>query len=345
MLCKMKPQGLQAHRLVSLSKALPLPVRHRQRLAIQSRATPPKAPEEPPKVKDPVPKAKEGADKLEKVLDELKKTGMNQARAREVLSKWKELGVSDSEQLRKLLIKRSLQPVSVIGFQALLDGLACAGGIYSANLISQGDGSFPFQFPLQIAATFFGFYYSIQVLLNLSVISVLVLTAYRYGTNSAEVLLAVQSLAGPTSGLSVLDKAQLAVNTLKVLQTLEEISELLKDHVGDASGRNTLQNLSAYLTLSKARADYGFNPADFGLSDKEAGDVAYVFTTYDTNDDNKLELSELKNLCNQLGKELTEPELKEALRILDTSKNGYVEFNEFVAWWTKKLNAGTPAPS
>lgn len=343
MLCKLKPQGLQgAQRLVRHvpHSITALPVQHRQRITVLSRATPPKAPEEPPKQKD---KPAAEVDKLDKVLDELKKTGMNQARAKEVLSKWKELGVSDSEQLRKLLVRRSLQPVSVIGFQALLDGLACFGGFYSANLISQGD-SFPFQFPLQIAATFFGFYYSIQVLLNVSVIGVLVLTAYRYGTNSAEVLLAVQSLAGPASGVSVLDKAQLAVNTLKVLQTLEEIADLLKGHVGEASGRNTLQNLSAYLILSKAKADYGFDPAQYGLSDKEASDVAYVFADYDINDDNRLELSELGSLCSSLGKDLPEPELKEAMRILDTSKNGYVEFNEFVAWWTHKLNR-SPAPA
>ncbi|PNH07200.1 hypothetical protein TSOC_006371 [Tetrabaena socialis] len=36
-----------------------------------------------------------------------------------------------------------------------------------------------------------------------------------------------------------------------------------------------------------------------------------------------------------LGKELTEEEVKEAIRILDTSKNGYVELDEFCAWWTK----------
>lgn len=43
-----------------------------------------------------------------------------------------------------------------------------------------------------------------------------------------EVLAAVQQLAGPATGLTVLDKAQVAVNTLKVLQTLDEIAELLK---------------------------------------------------------------------------------------------------------------------
>ncbi len=39
-----------------------------------------------------------------------------------------------------------------------------------------------------------------QVFLNLSVIGVLLLTAYKYGTNSKEVLLAVQQMAGPSTG-------------------------------------------------------------------------------------------------------------------------------------------------
>lgn len=39
-----------------------------------------------------------------------------------------------------------------------------------------------------------------QVFLNLSVISTLVLTAYKYGTNSEGVLAAVQAMAGPSTG-------------------------------------------------------------------------------------------------------------------------------------------------
>lgn len=59
--------------------------------------------------------------------------------------------------------------------------------------------------------------------------------------------------------------------------------------------RGTLQNLSAYLTLSRAKSS-GFSPEAYGLSEADAGEIAYVFSLYDLNDDARLELSELKKL-------------------------------------------------
>lgn len=274
-------------------------------------------------------------DKMESLLTDLKKTGMDRTKAKLVLKKWEEMGVKDPEQLRKLLVKRSVQPAAALGFQGLLDLLACAGGFYTANVISDSS-PFPGQFPIQLLALFFGFYYVIQAMLNFSVMSVVLLTAYKYGTNSTELLAAVQQMAGPASGLNIADKAQVAVNTIKVLQTLDEIADLLKGMSTTSTTRSTLQNLSAYLTLSHARQVYGFDPAQYGMSEREAGDVAYVFSNYDVNDDYRLDLGDLRKLCLDLGKALDEEEIKEAMRILDTSKNGYVEFNEFVTWWTQQ---------
>lgn len=50
----------------------------------------------------------------------------------------------------------------------------------------------------------------------------------RYSTDTDVLLAAMQQLAGPTSGLRVLDTVQLAVNTLKVIQALDSISGELK---------------------------------------------------------------------------------------------------------------------
>ncbi|EFJ42290.1 hypothetical protein VOLCADRAFT_107336 [Volvox carteri f. nagariensis] len=287
-----------------------------------------------PEEKQPKENPSELTGKLNALLEDLQKQGMDSKKAKAVLKKWRDLGVSDPEQLRKLLLRRSLKPAATVGIQALLDGLACWGGFYTAGLIADSP-PFTGQFALQLAASFFGFYYVLQALLNLSVASALLFTAYKYGTNSVELLAAVQQLAGPATGLNVLDKAQVAVNTLKVLQTLDEIAELLKNMSTTSPQRSTLQNLSAYLTLAHAKQRLGFDPARYGLSEPEAGEIAYVFSTYDVNDDYRLELSEVKKLCQDLGKELTEDELKEAMRILDTSKNGFVELDEFCAWWTK----------
>lgn len=53
--------------------------------------------------------------------------------------------------------------------------------------------------------------------------------AFRYGTNSTQVLAAVRQLATPApSGVSLLDKAQVVVNAVKVLKILDEIQDMLK---------------------------------------------------------------------------------------------------------------------
>ena len=60
---------------------------------------------------------------------------------------------------------------------------------------------------------------------------------------------------------------------------------------------STLRNLSAYLTLSKAREAYGFKPEKYGLSDKDAAEIASIFSKYDVNDDMRLEELELRRLA------------------------------------------------
>lgn len=58
----------------------------------------------------------------------------------------------------------------------------------------------------------------------------------------------------------------------------------------------SLANLSAYLTLQRAEEVYGFEPAKYGLSEAEAADIAGVFSRFDTNEDGRLEQSELRQL-------------------------------------------------
>ena len=49
---------------------------------------------------------------------------------------------------------------------------------------------------------------------------------------------------------------------------------------GGSEEFDTLRNLTAFLTLSKAE-EKGFDPAKFGLSQEEAGSIATVFSRYD----------------------------------------------------------------
>lgn len=69
--------------------------------------------------------------KLETVVLELKKAGMDTARARKLLAAWTKIGVNDPEQLRKLLIQRSMQPLTNTLLQCLVDGIASFGGAWA----------------------------------------------------------------------------------------------------------------------------------------------------------------------------------------------------------------------
>jgi len=51
------------------------------------------------------------------------------------------------------------------------------------------------------------------------------------------------------------------------------------------------------LTLSKAKETYGFKPEKYGLSDKDAAEIAAIFSKYDLNDDMRLEELELRRLA------------------------------------------------
>lgn len=54
---------------------------------------------------------------------------------------------------------------------------------------------------------------------------------------------------------------------------------------------------------------------------------------YDANGDGKIDSSELRSLCSDAGKNLTEEETKAALNAIDENENGVIEFNEFVGFW------------
>ena len=56
------------------------------------------------------------------------------------------------------------------------------------------------------------------------------------------------------------------------------VQEQAKQAVGTGS---TLVNLSAYLTLDRAREKFGFDPANYNLSDNEAGQIATIFSRFD----------------------------------------------------------------
>lgn len=266
-----------------------------------------------------------------RMVEELAKTGMTPAKAKDTLRIWAELGAKDPEQLKQLLVQRSLAPLTALAVQSLLDFVACGGGYYIGRISGQAD--FPGAILISLVGYFFACYYFLQAVFQIIALTSLSMAARRYSTDAAVLLEAVRQLAGPASGLLVVDSATLVVNTLKVIQTLEKIGEQLQDI---ASGGTSLANLSAYLTLQRAEELYGFEPAKYGLSEAQAADIAGVFSRYDTNEDGKLEKSELRQLCSQLGTDISDAEAKEAVRILDSGSTGYIQFGDFVEWYMGK---------
>jgi hypothetical protein len=216
----------------------------------------------------------------------------------------------------------------------MVDGIICFGGFYVASLASASEG-FPSRILFILAGNFVGLYYLSGIVLELGLAAAIIYSTFRYGTSSTELLVAVKQLAGPASGLNIVDKASSVVNTLKVLQALEEVARLMQEMYGQSTGeaRDSLKNLSAMLTLSRAKSDLGFDPGQYGLTEKQAGNIALAFSEFDLNDNGSLDISEIGNLCSSLGWKLEEAELKEAYMTLDTDENGKVDFKEFVDWW------------
>merc|ERR1719337_19507 len=60
------------------------------------------------------------------------------------------------------------------------------------------------------------------------------------------------------------------------------------------------------------------------------------FDTYDEDRSGYIDVKELRELLEKLGEELTEEELEQAFKELDTDNSGEIEFFEFVEWFTSE---------
>lgn len=130
-----------------------------------------------------------------------------------------------------------------------------------------------------------------------------------------------------------------------------------------ASGSpTTLADLSAYLVLQNAYDKLNFDAKQYGLTDSEVSTIALEFAKYDLNDDFRLQPSEFEKmrygvvlcgtvlhvqatsvcvLCvSSLSLQLpnvTENDSREVFKIIDSDGSGYIDFKEFVAWWSDQL--------
>lgn len=173
-------------------------------------------------------KGKEGKEGKESVEDtyerSLRSIGVDKAGARKILDTWKESGSDNPDALRKLFLKGSLRPLGVTFVQTLLDLGAVAGAFSAANAFSSMD-EFPFQLGVEAACYFVGFYFLSNLFFDAITLFVIVYSTSRFGTNTEAYLAAVEKIAGD---FGVVNKAQAAVDAIKVVQALNTIAEILQ---------------------------------------------------------------------------------------------------------------------
>ena len=70
------------------------------------------------------------------------------------------------------------------------------------------------------------------------------------------------------------------------------------------------------------------------LTEDQIAEVREIFSHYDTDGNGVIDVSEFGSLMDALDAELTEEQVKVGLEALDSNKNGTIEFDEFIVWWT-----------
>lgn len=276
--------------------------------------------------------------KKEELVQGLKKGGIDQATANKILQVWQETGAESPDQLRKMLLKRSASIAAGVVLQTLLDAGASYGGFSTGASIAQSNDFFG-KIIIQYGASFLGVYFLIGVLFDIFTLGAITFSTVQYSTNTESFMAAVRELAGPQqSGINVVNKVAQAVNTGKVLLALNSISSILRSQTGqDSESTDSLKYLTSFLTLQKAEQK-GFSREKYNLSSDEAGDIATVFSRYDTNDDMVLEQREVNDLFFQEGYDLDPPEVTRAIELLDKNNDGLISFDEFVDWWVNQVS-------
>jgi len=280
----------------------------------------------------------EKIEKTEELVKVLQGRGMDSKSAQEILRVWKEVGIENSDDLRKILTRRSQSALAVLAAQTLLDFLAFYICVTAGQAFSESGGLISL---LGVVSYAFCGYYALQGFFSLVTIVSLAGSGAAYGADADAVLGAVRQLASKGTQLDVVAKAKQAINMVKIVQSLNQASNILKTQGGAKTG--TLEKLSAYLTLSNAEKNYGFDPAKYNMSETDALDIAAKFARFDLNDDGKLEVTEMEKLFQATGMTVSEVETKAAIDLLDKRRSGFVEFDEFVEWYVN--NVPEPAPT
>merc|ERR1719424_191519 len=70
------------------------------------------------------------------------------------------------------------------------------------------------------------------------------------------------------------------------------------------------------------------------IGDDEMAVIKEAFAKFDTDNSGKIDLKELQQMCQEMGKKLPDKQAEQAMAQLDQNGDGTVDFDEFVLWWT-----------
>jgi Ca2+-binding EF-hand superfamily protein len=295
--------------------------------------------------------AKRKKDLVDKIEKSLKETGLNPQSAKQILDNWQnEVGreVLSPEDLRRILVGQSTRALGLVLVNTLLDCGAAYGAFTAGSFLGVASEQYGTAAIIgQAIAYLLAGYYATGAVFDFFKLGAVLVARYNFSVNAGAFLEAIEDIAGGGTGLDIADKATQAVNSVKILNALNKMADLLKNQStsnGSTSSAATdksadiLTDLGAFLTLQRAQTTYGFNAAEFGITDEEAATIAVIFGKFDVNDDGVLSEDEFRKLCSQYAPELnTAEEVKAALQTIDTNKDGSIQFAEFVRFWTKQV--------
>lgn len=224
-------------------------------------------------------KKKEIVGKIEKSLQE---SGLDKKAAQEILKTWQnQVGHEVSpEDLRKILVGKSTKILLLVLINTILDAGAAYGAFIAGGFLGIASEQYgAIALVGQAIAYLLAGYYVTGAAFDLFKLGAVAFASITFNINSGSFLQAVEEIAGSGTGLDITDKARDAANSLKVLNALNKMADLLKENETSkknaaTSSETLLADLGAYLTLDKAQRLYGFDASALGITDEQAAEIA-----------------------------------------------------------------------
>ncbi len=72
------------------------------------------------------------------------------------------------------------------------------------------------------------------------------------------------------------------------------------------------------------------------LSEDDLAEIREIFSHFDRDSSGSIDIAEFDALLRALDAQVNDEETKTGLEALDANKNGKIDFDEFVEWWSDR---------